>query len=261
MTPFYRTITMALGVALTLAMFQTSDAQLFRLRRNAKAYQQQQQQQCCCDQSAAVAAPVATPAPEIVYEAPQAAAPLAAPPVAIESAPTFPVVEAAYNPVVLQAQPVVEQAVAQAPVAIDYPIIESNVLPTVFESTPSPVTEDSGLVIYDSPSDNSVENSVLETPITIETPTVAPENPVVLGDAAVANPASPIVATPAPAGSEIVLAAPAATVVPEPVPTGETVIKEKAEVVVPTMTKASDALKAADSIKPNAVEAGESILK
>ena len=83
----------------------------------------------------------------------------------------------------------------------------------------------------------------------------------VLGDAAVANPASPIVATPAPAGSEIVLAAPAATVVPEPVPTGETVIKEKVEVVVPTMTKASDALKAADSIKPKAVEAGESILK
>ena len=224
MTSLHRKITLALGVALTLAMIQTSDAQLFRFRRSACPQPAVTQ---CCSQGSASA--VAT---ELAYEAPQAVVESAV----VESATTIPVVQQTYSPVFVQAQPVVEQA----PLVIDYPIIDSNVVPTVFESTPTPTPVPE-------------EEIVLAAP----TPAVATE------EAVLAAPAHLAVPTPEAASAGIVLAAPTPAVepVPEPVATGETVIKEKMSqsVVAPSVPKASDAIKVVGEAAKEAAE--KSILK
>ena len=229
MTSLHRKITLALGVALTLAMIQTSDAQLFRFRRSACPQPAVTQ---CCSQGSASA--VAT---ELAYEAPQAVVESAVVESAVvESATTIPVVQQTYSPVFVQAQPVVEQA----PLVIDYPIIDSNVVPTVFESTPTPTPVPE-------------EEIVLAAP----TPAVATE------EAVLAAPAHLAVPTPEAASAGIVLAAPTPAVepVPEPVATGETVIKEKMSqsVVAPSVPKASDAIKVVGEAAKEAAE--KSILK
>ena len=236
MTPLYRKITLALGVVLTLAMIQTSDAQLFRFRRNACPPPAASQ---CCSQNNDTA--VAT---EVAYEAPQTVVSQAV----LEPATTTPVVEQEYFPIVY-AQPIVEQSaqvidypIIENPI-VDYPIIDSNVVPTVFESTPSPtpVPDESGLVI----SGSAPGDTVSETQTSVLAPVAQPQEEILL-----ASPAP----TPAAESSETVSIAPTPT--PEPVPVPVAAEQAGQPLVAPGLPEAVDAAKA------KAEEAvGESILK
>ena len=122
MTRWKQKLTLALGVTLTLAMSQTSDAQLFRFRR--VACPQPAANQCCTQRY------TENTAREFDYQAPQAV---------VESGPVATVPAATFFPVVEQTSaPIFVQSEFNTETSLNPSAVDSAVVPAVFESTPPP---------------------------------------------------------------------------------------------------------------------------
>ena len=228
-------LVLAMGIALTFAMLQTSDAQLLRSRRCTCP---PPTTNYCCVQDEVQAAP-AVECPEVVEEVVVEEVFQSATPVIVET----PVATTTFAPIeTANTLPVLMLNESQ-PLVLESPVSQPVGSPIVFESTPTPIeasSDQAGVVVHDTASD---------------VPVVQTETSVVVPSAATEEITLTSTPTPTPVPT------PDASSVPVPVATGDTVIKSApkpmATIDPPTVPDATPA-KAVDA----AVEAvDKSILK